>query len=99
MSALGADAKVCNTTGSGESGKSAQSSVANVTRTRSVVGMKEQSNPLIEKISLRKVDGKWIVHRLHRGVWDCRSWEDAHQIMLRLVNSDLRVARKLMLGD
>lgn len=98
MSVLGADVKACNTIGSGGSEKLARSSVASVTRTRNVVGMKEP-NPLIEKISLRKVEGKWIVHRLHRGVWDCRSWEDAHQIMLRLVNSDLRVARKLMLGD
>lgn len=70
------------------------SSVANATRTQIVVGTNEPK-PAIEKISLRKVDGWWLVSRPDRGVWECRSWEDAHQTMIRLVNSDLRVAATL----
>lgn len=69
-----------------------RNSVANVTRTQIVVGMSE-SKPPIEKIKLRKLgNGTWRVSRPDRDVWDCHKWADAHQIMIRLVNSDIRVA-------
>jgi hypothetical protein len=80
-----------NTIGSEGSGKSVQSSVANAMRTQIVVGMRGQT--VIEKISLRKVDGRWRLRRPGRGVVDTHSWDDAHRIMLRLVDSDIRIAK------
>lgn len=70
------------------------SSVANATRIQVAVGTSELK-PAIEKIKLRKVDGWWKVTRPGRGVVETRSWEDAHQIMVRLASSDIRAAKSL----
>ena len=93
MSAPGADVTACNTTGSKESARLARSSVANVTRTRTAAGTSGSLSPPMEKISLRKENGRWMLRCPSRGTLDTHSWRDAHRIMLRLV------ARSPMLSD